>query len=77
MLSLDARVVRVALRGAAAAAAAGGGEADVLVVAHGLLGETAEHLVLLSAEALHPAVHVLEHLALDLGVAVVEVRVEA
>ena len=33
--------------------------------------------MLLPAEALHPAVHVVQHLALDLGVAVVELRMEA
>ena len=52
-------------------------ETDVLVVPDGLLGQSAERLMLLSAKALYPAVHVVQHLALDLGVAVVELRVVA
>lgn len=78
VLRLYARVLGISLRCVVVGTTAGrGGETDVLVVAHGLLGEAAEHLVLLSAEALNPALHVLEHLSLDVGVAVVEVGVEA
>lgn len=78
MLRLYTRVLGISLRGVVVGTTAWrGGEADVLMVAHGLLGEAAEHLVLLPTEALDPALHVLEHLSLDVGVAVVEVGVEA
>lgn len=80
VLGLHSCVVRISLwrasTTAAAAAPARGGEANVLVIPHGLFGEAAEHLMLLPCEFLYPAVHVLKHLALYLGVAVVKVRVE-
>jgi len=51
--------------------------ADVTVVADSVLGEAVEGVVLCVAVAVDPGAHVLEHLALDLGVAVVEVGVES
>ena len=47
------------------------------MIPDGVLGQSAEYLVLLSTEALNPALHVFKHLALDLRIVVVEVGVEA
>ena len=47
------------------------------MVADSVLGEAVEGVVLCVAVAVDPGAHVLEHLALDLGVAVVEVGVES
>lgn len=74
VLGLDAGVLRLRTVSGSALRAS---QTDVLVVPDGLLGKPADDLVLLVAEAVNPAVHVLEHLTLDLAARVVEVRVEA
>ena len=76
VLGLDTGVVGICalLRSSRSARAP---ETHVLVVSNGLFGESAKDLVLLVAEALYPALHVVEHLTLDLGVAVVEFRMES
>lgn len=51
-------------------------ESDILVVSHRVLGQAVENLVLTMTQALYPFLHIIHHLALDLGVTVVEVRVE-
>ena len=52
-------------------------DTDVPVVAHALLGESAENLVPVGAELVHPLLHEVQHLALDLGATDVEIGVEA
>lgn len=59
-------------------ASIGRGVADALVPtgSDALLAETTEDLLLVAAGGLDPGAHVLQHLALDLGPAVGEIRVE-
>lgn len=51
-------------------------DTDVLVIAHALLRESAEDLVPVGAELVHPSLREVQHLALDLGATDVEVGVE-
>ena len=51
-------------------------DTNVPVVAHALLGESAEDLVPVGAEVVHPLLHEVQHLALDLGATDVEIGVE-
>ena len=52
-------------------------QSNVLVRTHRLLTKAIEDIILTASHALHPFVHVFEHLLLDFGVAIVEIRVEA
>lgn len=51
-------------------------ETDVLMMPHIVFRQTTKDLMLLRTQRLDPCVHVLEHLALDLGILIVEGGVE-
>lgn len=46
------------------------------MIPHALLRQSAEDFVLVGAKLVHPSLHVVQHLALDLGATNVEVGVE-
>jgi hypothetical protein len=80
-IALDAGLHLVSLRLRVTAVCGGrsafASQADVGVIADSLLREALENLVLLGSEALNPLRHDFQHLSLDLGVRVMEVRMEA
>lgn len=74
MLCLHAGIVRGAALGCRSTALSC--QADVLVVPYAVFAEAPQNFLLSVAQSLHPFLHIVHHLLLNLAIAVVEIGVE-